>query len=762
MAADPQKLGVSLRRWWIAPIALLSLAGKFYLCAGERETCAAAVRFATVNNAVRICAEEYARSGVPETGAHLANLYRRSDDPKRATELARKLTTTPAEAEAQYVLGKIAIEEQRASDAQHAFARAVELHTRAENWSKVARSLHGWSEVFLFNADYAGAIEVLSRAITAAHRAGDTYIEGYCHLTIARMLSRIGNIAGARATLAKAEGEFSTDLDRSIAVLEQGNLEQEAGNHHQAAEFFERALKYATSAHYMNAVQSAQFNLTESLAALGRTKDAAHWFAKWRSTQRPSDLPGEVRYLEAKIAETQGDHQLAASLLDDALALTAPDDLDDIAKFTLARASVGLKLDSSSAAADWATRSASLIEQIRNKQEPLEFRSWITARYREIYELWFLGLAQANRQDEAVMALERWQARATLDALTPNSPRGEISLDEAASEARTLSRAQAALKSRVNSAPLSSFDLNAQLTGTEVFALIVARGEIWSMSVHRGGTHLAKLGELRDLTARYLDSFRERPTDVTLAEKLGNLLLPTHFFRKTSAPLRLLLDEPLATIPFEALRLEGRPLIAYRPVIRILRPSHSACIPRDNPREAVFIADASGDLPSAKREAEAVARQRDGVVHVGPGATIAALQAAGAAHQLHLAVHSTVDDMGGALVLHDGVVRAIDIAARGHGPARVILATCASAVAQEGNYSLAMAFLTAGAQQVVATLRPVTDEGAAEVMREFYRRGGAEDPVHALASAQAALATTRNLDWPYFSAFGREFCSNSR
>ena len=64
-----------------------------------------------------------------------------------------------------------------------------------------------------------------------------------------------------------------------------------------------------------------------------------------------------------------------------------------------------------------------------------------------------------------------------------------------------------------------------------------------------------------------------------------------------------------------------------------------------------------------------------------------------------------------------------------------------------------------GADQVVATLRPVDDDGARELARRFYAAGGVDDPVRALADAQAALALTPNAEWPQFAVFGTDVCS---
>src|SRR4029079_14642335 len=118
---------------------------------------------------------------------------------------------------------------------------------------------------------------------------------------------------------------------------------------------------------------------------------------------------------------------------------------------------------------------------------------------------------------------------------------------------------------------------------------------------------------------------------------------------------------------------------------------------------------------------------------------------------LHVAVHGSVERGAGTLRLHDRPVFALEIAGRGNGPALVVLSACLSAVSDDGEQamSLANAFLTAGSEQVIATLRPVTDVGARELTHELYEGGGARDPAATLARIQAALASrSTNRDWP--------------
>ena len=108
---------------------------------------------------------------------------------------------------------------------------------------------------------------------------------------------------------------------------------------------------------------------------------------------------------------------------------------------------------------------------------------------------------------------------------------------------------------------------------------------------------------------------------------------------------------------------------------------------------------------------------------------------------------------GGRLKLADGTVSAHDLLRADLRARLVVLASCASGVGREvaGSDSLATAFLRAGSGAVVATVRSVPDEASFEMVQAFYEAGGAQDPIPALAAAQARLAEKWPV--PVWSAF---------
>jgi CHAT domain len=101
-------------------------------------------------------------------------------------------------------------------------------------------------------------------------------------------------------------------------------------------------------------------------------------------------------------------------------------------------------------------------------------------------------------------------------------------------------------------------------------------------------------------------------------------------------------------------------------------------------------------------------------------------------------------------------VRSLEIAGHPGGPAQVVLA--APDAGPAGTASLAMAFLAAGADQVIATVRPVS-QATIERFAERLYRADLGDLARALARIQTAGGGDDNDDWLGFAAFGRATCN---
>ena len=179
---------------------------------------------------------------------------------------------------------------------------------------------------------------------------------------------------------------------------------------------------------------------------------------------------------------------------------------------------------------------------------------------------------------------------------------------------------------------------------------------------------------------------------------------------------------------------------------------------------ALVVSDPLEDLPAARSEAEQVIEvltaagssptHLSGAAASGP----AVRQGLAGVHLLHYAGHAFFADTGweSALPLADGTRLAVgDILALPSVPSTVVLSGCETGRTAEvdvESVSLAHAFVAAGAQRVIAAVRPVDDTLAAQLSVTFYH--------HWLDTGDAALALRRaqgdlrvhepNADWAAF------------
>ncbi len=239
----------------------------------------------------------------------------------------------------------------------------------------------------------------------------------------------------------------------------------------------------------------------------------------------------------------------------------------------------------------------------------------------------------------------------------------------------------------------------------------------------------------------------------------------------------------LAYVPFAALwdRATGRYLIErysllYLPAAGALPALRTARTPetrrlRATSPAAVF-APFPGTLPASRAEARVVgsvlrraevllgkrateramtlALVRPGLVHVASHAVLNAVSPMFSRVDLARGTGATADD-NGRLEVHEVLGLTI-------GSPLVFLSGCETGlgaawstgfVQGEDYATLDRAFLYAGARNVVATLWPVTDRGAAVFAEQFYRRLSALGPVEALAEAQRAMLADPAQRHPY-------------
>ena len=247
------------------------------------------------------------------------------------------------------------------------------------------------------------------------------------------------------------------------------------------------------------------------------------------------------------------------------------------------------------------------------------------------------------------------------------------------------------------------------------------------------------------------------------------LLAPLGVRLERATRLRVLPFGALRAVDFHALPYEGKPLAMKLLVEYPVDLPARARNPVEEPRRALVISDPTLDLTGTRAETDHVVRaiRERGSYRVdvleGPQATSAAiLPLLARAALLHYAGHGVFAGREGwqsALPLAGGGHLAIgDVLAANDVPERVVLLGCetartSTATGEEG-LGLAQAFVVAGADVVIAPVRPVDDALAAHLSRALYgalAQSGVVDAATALRDAQMRIVTEDPaLDWSAF------------
>ena len=690
------------------------------------------------NDAVTIlvCKDEYTRTGDPRVGAKLADALSRIGNLKEAAPLATELLATTARADATYTLGKIADDEGRRDDAERLLQHASDLHREQGEWGASATDLLGLANT---SNDIVDQLRDLDQGVIDARRGADRKIEGYCHITAAALLSELGVRTAALNELEHAEHLMTASSDRMWLDLKRGDFHQSFEEHALAIAAFERARGRAEAATNARRKLSSSLNLVYSLAEAARLDDAARELNDATTLDSDNRKIAVRLALEARIAARRGDAVGAGKLLDRAIAATAKDEPADLVLREVERAEVALQQGDLADAESWSRRAIARIDTLRSANPPAELRSWMITDRRVPYEILFASLA---RRGDAAGALGVFDGHRGLDILAglAHGDHRESPLPGIAFPIAELATLLPPLQTSALATAVPEIPMLDAVRASSMLALVVARNELWRITADAGRLQIARVGAFSAVRPQ-LDQLRAAPDDRVAASVLGNLLIPVELARPSSRVLHVVLDEPLAWLPLAALRVGDHQLISARPIMRSARPADVGCAPRPRDAHRILLSNARPDL--------APPISADWV-----RATRASLLDITATDLVHITVPTERDTLGEALVVSDGHVRALEIAGHGHTASRVILAT--PDAGPTGTEPLAMAFLAAGADQVIATVRPVSPSAAERLTDQLYR-SDVTDLGRALARLQAA--SNGDDDLLGFAAFGRSICN---
>ena len=691
------------------------------------------------NDAVTIlvCKDEYTRTSDPRAGTNLADALRRIGQLREAATIATELLATPARADALYTLGKVAADEDRVDDAARSLRLASDLHRDQHQWSDAAADLLALADV---STDFADQLVDLQQAVADAQRGAAPKTEAYCHVATARVLSTVGARAGALDELDRAEPLVAMPSDRAWLDFERGNVHQNLGDHELAIRALERARTGAEAATRGIGALSARLNLAYSLIEAGHLAEAASQLKAATALDPDGRRLASRLAVEARLAARENDLSRAAELLEHAIKETSPDATDDLIERGIQRAELALQQGDLAAAEHGARAAIDRIATLRSAHPPVELRSWMITDRRIPYEVLFASLARAGDAAAALIVFDHYRGLDVLAGLAHGEPprlqRGGFPITD-------LEHLLPPLQTRPLASPAADTAILDAARSSSLLVLVVARGELWRITAEAGRLQVQRIDTLAALRP-LLERLRAAPSDRGAAAALGDLLIPAELARTTLRPLHVVLDEPIAWLPVPALRVGDRRLISARPIVQPARPSDLGCAsapPR--PRRNVVLGATSSLGHAAMVQPEAT---RASLFEVAPG------------DRLYLALPTETEQLGDTVITRDSRVRALEIAGRGGAPAQVILAMASTGPA--GTRSLAMAFLAAGSDQVIATVHPVS-KATIQRLADRLDSSGAPDLARALAAIQADDDPHDDDDWLGFAAFGRAIC-NSR
>jgi len=264
--------------------------------------------------------------------------------------------------------------------------------------------------------------------------------------------------------------------------------------------------------------------------------------------------------------------------------------------------------------------------------------------------------------------------------------------------------------------------------------------------------------------ARKLHAWLLEPAARELAGKTAVIIVPDGELWRL--PFQAL-ETPTGHFLLEDMALSYAPSLSVMHALRSGRPAQPG-----HPRSLLVLADPSGDVPQADREAQAIMRLYGGShsrMWQGPAATSEVFRRqANEFDILHVAAHGVFDDrnpMTSHIVLasppdhpdDDGWVEAGEVRSMQLKAALVVLSGCETARGHfengEGAVGLSWAFLAAGARSTVASQWRVESSSTSTIMVAFYealRQGlGAAE---ALRQASLKLLATGQFHHPFYWA----------
>lgn len=678
-------------------------------------------------HALCVAAWASTRSGrVAAAGAH--NASKRDD----GLMLRWWVSQAPADSDggaALLYLGQFQVKTADFTGAEVSLRRALSLQRNIQP-ARASNAAVGLLQLVLGREPADVSIELAELAVAQAVTSTELVALEFATLAAVEVLVDIGEISRAQLLTEK----LRTKPDSGFYNLAQGHIEAANGHHVAAASHF--TMGGARGALFGIAVY-AGVEAARVLLADGQLAEARKRFDLLAPDFRTLAVNDASRYqaVEASLLLAEGDADAAAMVARTALIQRSRDAarvrLQNVLGDALA------KLGQTAAAERAWREAADQLETWRSSISDVRMRGGLLDQHRHALEAWLESAAQRGDVETSLHIAGRMLGRGVLDRLYDGTA--------ATAADPTVS---AALAADLHTPSHRPADLR-------MFLLTERSG--WAIEWHtaESAPTLRRLGDrdaLLEATAAYLRDV----DDARAAGSLGELLFPPATLVRATA-IAVVLDGRLGEIALPGLRSGGRYLIEQAALLEVLAPG---MLDHELPDRAwtapLALGDPRGDLPASAREAAMVAQVLFGRQALGASATRDVLAGARNARVLHVATHSETAAGVARLVLASESVTALELLEMQLAPRLAVIATCRSSASAKPNSSLVAALIAAGTPGVVGAKASLDDDASALLIGDFYRAGGADDPVAALAVAQRqAIAEGRPpRAWAAFAFFG--------
>ncbi|MEM7156653.1 MAG: CHAT domain-containing protein [Myxococcota bacterium] len=650
-----------------------------------------------------------------------------------------------------YLLGSIELRQGELEAGLVHYRAASTGFQQARVWNKAAVAESRMAYLLWDAGQHTAAHEHYAAAVTVAERSGNPALMLEHRLSLSEFLRDVGAQRLSRQWLAHARAGVAPDdpLLHGRLLFQEGIHAELDHEWEAAAVAFEQALEHFEQAGGWFEARAASLNLVEDELRLGNTVkarqrlDAAAGFLV--RDEDPDFVPSDnqrssTAWYAARVELATSDPAAALQRVAEGLDGEVVPDWRWKLETIQARA---LSAQGHAERAEAVLRSAvATVEHLRGESSGHDFRSWTAQERREPYERLVARLLEGARIEEALEVYELARGRALVEALRAKDPQS-LRVRSVAAWLETLSsRVEAWAQPGQATGPEHAASLSLP-PGIAVVAHMVTPDETFQLTYDGQGWHSRSVGMGRDELRRVVERAMGQSPEAWA--QLEQVLAPLPERLPAGMPVLIVTEPGLEGIPWAALRVAGQPLLVEHSLS--LMPSLTSAVAwaqdeagRANDGGGLVMADAKLDLPAARAAADTLGFQLGLPVVSGLEADRGALSAADLG-LWHIAVHTGTDAQGAWLELADGRVYADEIAKWPAAPRHVVLAGCRSAFDDEPGFwgALPAAFVAAGSQRVVATLRSVDDADAAELLGRFHARGGAVDPVGALAQAQREL-----------------------